>query len=391
MAQKAVDGDFVRRMVLGTGSFAKVIMVDKVNGSDKGKTYAMKVLNKKKILQQKQATHTMTERRVLGKTFDHPFIVSLKYAYQTKSTLNFVMDFCAGGELYYHMTRNGRFSLERSTFYTAELLLALEYLHSFNVVYRDLKPENVLVATDGHIKLADFGLSKEGIIDDCTGADTFCGTPEYLAPEILHRQAYGTAVDWWSLGMLTFEMLTGLPPWYSKNRQVMFQGICFGELQFPANGSVSSSAQDFISGLLIRDPRRRIEKVQNLKKHIFFSEMNFDDLVAKRISPPWIPERNKLYFDSLYTRLPYEDLIDQTLVVNELSTVSPLFPSSFVDKAFNGFSYTAPTSISTLNNQESKDDETASASRSCTPVESTVDDMHDDCFGQFNLELDENM
>jgi hypothetical protein len=209
-ARKASDADFKRLIVLGHGTFARVVLVQSLIPSDKSGLFAMKILQKKLIIAKKQTSHTMTERSILGRCSSHPFLVSLRYAFQTPETLNLVIDFCAGGELYYHLSRLGRFPESRSLFYAAELTMALEHLHSFNVVYRDLKPENVLIAGDGHIMLADFGLSKEGVRDPTNGTDTFCGTPEYLAPEILGRVSHGKAVDWWSLGILLFEMLYGL-------------------------------------------------------------------------------------------------------------------------------------------------------------------------------------
>ena len=135
------------------------------------------------------------------------------------------MDYCAGGELFFHLGKEGRFSEERSKFYAAEIVLALEHLHSLRIIYRDLKPENVLLDEKGHVRLTDFGLSKEGIKHNACGANSFCGTPEYLAPEILNRSGHGFAVDWWSLGALVYEMLTGLPPFYSKDREVLFEKI----------------------------------------------------------------------------------------------------------------------------------------------------------------------
>ena len=183
---------------------------------------------------------------------------------QTQDKLFFVLDYCAGGELFFHLVctlfcrynafhtilsksqgKAGRFPETRAKFYAAEIVLALEYVHSLDVIYRDLKPENVLLDSQGHVRLTDFGLSKEGVSDHSSGATSFCGTPEYIAPEVLLRQGHGRAVDWWSLGALLFEMLTGLPPFYSRNRQTMFEKIMQADLQCPE--CVSPVAQDLLS------------------------------------------------------------------------------------------------------------------------------------------------
>lgn len=228
--------------VVGKGAFGKVLVVRK---KDTGRVYAMKVLEKQSIIKRKQVAHTQTERRVLGFT-RHSFIVGLHFAFQNKERLFFVLDYCAGGELFFHLSRLGRFQEPMARFYTAELVLALEHLHSKGVVYRDLKPENVLLDSKGHIRLADFGLSKEGVNSAHAGTSSFCGTPEYLAPEILDRQpgGYGTAVDWWSLGMLLFEMLTGLPPWYTKDRKKLYAKLRSAPLVFPEY--VGGVARDLI-------------------------------------------------------------------------------------------------------------------------------------------------
>ncbi|GBG33508.1 Protein kinase, putative [Hondaea fermentalgiana] len=377
--RKVSNRDFKRLMTLGTGSFAQVVLVQSRLRADQGKLYAMKVLDTHKIIKQKQQAHTMTERSVLGQTSNHPFIVSLKYAYRTASTLNLVMDFCSGGELYFHLSRVGRFSEGRAKFYTAELVLALEHLHKFDVVYRDLKPENVLIASDGHVMLADFGLSKEGIRECTNGTDTFCGTPEYLAPEVLFRSGHGTAVDWWSLGILLFEMLTGLPPWYSKNRHEMFDGICRRELVFPDSTSVhiSTAAKDLIRGLLQKDPRHRFGTgpVEVIKYHDFFRDIDLDAVLAKDVPVPWKPDAGKLYFDEVYTQIPFESAggsgnkmsragkpplapgvgasssssshssNSPVSMRDEMMAASPLYPSSFMEHAFSGFSYTDPDAL----------------------------------------------
>lgn len=215
--------------LIGKGSFGKVFLVrDKASGN----LYAMKVLKKDYIKRKNQVEHTRTERSVLGNV-RHPFIVGLNMAFQTADKLFFVLDYCSGGELFFHLGKVGRFTEERAKFYAAQITLALEYVHSLGIIYRDLKPENVLLDRNGNVRLTDFGLSKEGVLDHSSGANSFCGTPEYIAPEVILRQGHGRAVDWWSLGALLYEMITGLPPFYSRNRETMFEKIMKADLTFP--------------------------------------------------------------------------------------------------------------------------------------------------------------
>ena len=271
--------------VIGKGSFGKVMLVKK---KDTGNIYAMKVLSKPNIVQKKQVEHTKTERRVLGCTV-HPFIVTLHYAFQTSQKLYFVLDYCPGGEIFFHLGRQGSFPENLAVFYTAEIALALFHLHDLGVIYRDLKPENLLIDDLGHIKLADFGLSKEGIKANSEGTHSFCGTAEYLAPEIINHSGHGTGVDWWSLGMVLFEMLTGLPPWYTKDRAKLFHRVKHSKLRFPIN--VSPAARSLISGLLTKEPEERLGKDKDaIKDHPLFAGINWDMLLARKIKPPFVPK-----------------------------------------------------------------------------------------------------
>jgi len=292
--------------VIGKGSFGKVYLVKEIKTGD---MYALKVLRKDNIIKRNQVEHTKTERNVLGYV-KHPFIVGMNMAFQSKDKLYFVLDYCAGGELFFHLGKLGKFPEPRARFYAAEIVLAISYVHSLDIIYRDLKPENVLLDARGHIRLTDFGLSKEGISSSSSGANSFCGTPEYLAPEILNRQGHGRAVDWWSLGALLYEMLTGLPPFYCQDRERLFEKIRKSELHYPA--SLSRPAKYVLRGLLTRDPSTRLGSgpgdAEDIKCHEFFSDIDWDELATGETATPWRPQiSNSLdtsQFDKEFTSMP---------------------------------------------------------------------------------------
>jgi serum/glucocorticoid-regulated kinase 2 len=241
--------------VLGKGSFGKVVLVQKRSGQERGGLFAMKILRKMHLLKRGQIERTRTERKVLAKV-DHPFIMKLHFAFQTDEKLFLVLDYCAGGELFFHLSRHRRFPEKYTRFYAAELLLALGHLHQHGIIYRDLKPENVLLDSDGHVKLGDFGLAKAGIKHPYRGAMSMCGTPEYMAPEILQQEGHGFCVDYWGLGMLTYEMMTGLPPWYTTDKSLLYRRLRSAPLDIPRYFAPSVSS--YVCSLLRRDPRRRL-------------------------------------------------------------------------------------------------------------------------------------
>lgn len=289
MAGPQLD-DFTLVKVLGKGSYGKVMLVRREQERAEGKSqlYAMKMLRKDNVVKRNQVEHTRTERNVL-ETVCHPFIVTLHYAFQTPKKLYLVMEYCPGGELFFHLSRAGCFSEGRTRFYVAETSSAIAYLHKMNVIYRDLKPENLLIDEEGHCKVTDFGLSKEGI-EDNHSAMTMCGTPEYLAPEILDKKGHGKAVDWYSVGALTFEMLTGLPPFYTKDRQKLFERIRRGELEYP--DGVSRLSKAFLQALLHRNPDQRLGGTvggEEVKNHAFFQSLDWKALEERRVKPPFTP------------------------------------------------------------------------------------------------------
>eukprot|EP01133_Synstelium_polycarpum_P012976 gene12976-15251_t len=275
--------DFDLLNLVGKGSFGKVIQVRK---KDTGEIYAMKVLSKKHIVDHKEVEHTLSERNILQK-INHPFLVNLNYSFQTEDKLYFILDYVNGGELFYHLQREKKFTEERVRYYGAEIVLALEHLHLSGVIYRDLKPENLLLTNEGHICMTDFGLCKEGLNSPQDKTVTFCGTPEYLAPEVLQGNGYGKQVDWWSFGSLLFEMLTGLPPFYSQDVQEMYKKIMGERLQFPAH--ISVDARSLLEQLLERDPEKRLTDPNIIKRQPFFRTIDWEALFQKKIPPPFIP------------------------------------------------------------------------------------------------------
>ncbi|CAI7786359.1 unnamed protein product, partial [Closterium sp. NIES-54] len=221
----------------------------------------------------------------------HPFLVPLRWALQSETRLFLILDFMPGGELFFHLKRERRFKDDRARLYAAELLLALGHLHSLGVIYRDLKPENILLDAQGHVRIADFGLAKEHIADN-SSASTFCGTPEYLAPEVLGGKGHGRAVDWWSLGILLFEMVVGVPPFYDRNVNIMYNKIVNAPLVFPITVT-NFYLRDLISKLLVREPSLRLgagpTDAAEIMRHEFFRGMDWDRLYAREVPPPFVP------------------------------------------------------------------------------------------------------
>jgi len=299
----------------------------KVRKRDTGKVYAMKILNKDMIVQRQELEHAKAEKSVLQKLV-HPFLVNLNYSFQTSDKLYFVMDFVNGGELFFHLQQDKKFSENRARFYLAEISCGLEYLHAHGVIYRDLKPENLLLTADGHICMTDFGLAKEGLMCDDARTSTFCGTPEYLAPEVLNGEEYGKPVDWWSFGTLMFEMLNGLPPFYCEDVQKMYQRIISAPLNIPS--SFSADTKDLIEKLLDRSPKTRLSDPKLIRAHPFFKTIDWEKLESKEVKPPFIP--------------PVKDaestvMIDKGFLA-ENPTLSPTLDSKLSDlPTIDGFTY----------------------------------------------------
>ncbi|SPN96815.1 related to protein kinase sck1, cAMP-dependent [Cephalotrichum gorgonifer] len=337
--------DFQILKLIGRGTFGQVYQVRK---KDTERIYAMKVLSKKVIVQKKEVAHTVGERNILVRTAtsDSPFIVGLKFSFQTPSDLYLVTDYMSGGELFWHLQKEGRFDEKRAKFYIAELILAIQHLHDNDIVYRDLKPENILLDANGHIALCDFGLSKANLTKNDT-TNTFCGTTEYLAPEVLlDESGYTKMVDFWSLGVLVFEMCCGWSPFYADDTQQMYKNIAFGKVKFPQR-ALSQEGKNFVKGLLNRNPRHRlgaIDDAEELKRHPFFADIDWDLLAKKLISPPFKPKlksaEDVAYFDPEFTNALTNDSSLQHRADNlgkGFAASTPLSPS--VQANFKGFTY----------------------------------------------------
>uniref|UniRef100_A0A8B9CXB4 non-specific serine/threonine protein kinase n=1 Tax=Anser brachyrhynchus TaxID=132585 RepID=A0A8B9CXB4_9AVES len=279
--------DFDYLKLLGKGTFGKVILVRE---KASGKYYAMKILKKEVIIAKDEVAHTLTESRVLKNT-RHPFLTSLKYSFQTKDRLCFVMEYVNGGERDFKLNRQIIFSCMRA---------------HVELFFPDTQLENLMLDKDGHIKITDFGLCKEGITDAAT-MKTFCGTPEYLAPEVLEDNDYGRAVDWWGLGVVMYEMMCGRLPFYNQDHEKLFELILMEDIKFPR--TLSADAKSLLSGLLIKDPNKRLgggpDDAKEIMRHSFFAGVNWQDVYDKKLVPPFKPqvtsETDTRYFDEEFT------------------------------------------------------------------------------------------
>jgi len=275
--------DFELLDTLGTGSFGRVRLVKFKQDSN---FYALKMLKKSEVIYLKQVEHVKTEKALLEQ-IDHPFIVCLKGAFQDDKVLYLMMEYIIGGEFFSHLRKAGRFPNDVSIFYAAQIALVFEYLHDKMILYRDLKPENLLLDKEGNCKVTDFGFAKK--VEYRTW--TLCGTPEYLAPEIILSKGHGKAVDWWALGILMYEMLAGYPPFYDEDPLGIYQKILEGKIKFPWH--FDRHSKDLIKKLLTADLTKRLGNLKggadDIKKHKWFSNMNFADLFDKKVKPPIQP------------------------------------------------------------------------------------------------------
>ncbi|XP_062189631.1 serine/threonine-protein kinase AtPK1/AtPK6-like [Phragmites australis] len=323
--------DFEILKLVGQGAFGKVFQVRKKRTSE---IYAMKVMRKDKILENNHAEYMKAEREILTKV-DHPFIVQLRYSFQTRYRLYLVLDFINGGHLFFQLYKQGLFREELARIYTAEIVSAVAHLHANGIMHRDLKPENILLGADGHAMLTDFGLAKEFRED--TRSNSMCGTLEYMAPEIILGRGHDKAADWWSVGILLFEMLTGKAP-YVGNRDKVQQKIVKEKLKLPP--FLSSEAHSLLKGLLHKEANKRLGSgpggSDEIKNHKWFKPINWRKLEARQMQPSFRPNVAGLTcianFDECWTRTPVLD--------------SPVTtPASGGHSNFAGFTYVRPAPI----------------------------------------------
>ncbi|XP_069708343.1 ribosomal protein S6 kinase alpha-2 isoform X2 [Phaenicophaeus curvirostris] len=340
--EKADPSQFELLKVLGQGSYGKVFLVRKIKGSDAGQLYAMKVL-KKATLKVRDRVRSKMERDILAEV-NHPFIVKLHYAFQTEGKLYLILDFLRGGDLFTRLSKEVMFTEEDVKFYLAELALALDHLHGLGIIYRDLKPENILLDEEGHIKITDFGLSKEAIDHD-KRAYSFCGTIEYMAPEVVNRRGHTQSADWWSFGVLMFEMLTGSLPFQGKDRKETMALILKAKLGMPQ--FLSTEAQSLLRALFKRNPSNRLgagfDGVEEIKRHPFFVTIDWNKLYRKEIKPPFKPAvgrpEDTFHFDPEFT--------------SRTPTDSPgVPPSANAHHLFRGFSFIASNLVQEPSQQD---------------------------------------
>ncbi|KAG6403971.1 hypothetical protein SASPL_136205 [Salvia splendens] len=330
-AEKLGPGDFEIMRVIGKGAFGKVFQVRMKRKSGGGDgIFAMKVMKKDTIIKNNHVDYMRAQRDILTKVV-HPFIVQLQYSFQTKSKLYLILDFINGGHLFYHLYRQGIFSEDQARVYTAEIVSAVSHLHENRIVHRDLKPENILMDADGHIMLTDFGLSKE--ISESSRSNSLCGTTEYMAPEILLSKGHNKNADWWSVGILLYEMLTGKPPFVHANRKKLQEKIIKEKLKLPPR--LTSEAHSLLKGLLQKDAVNRLGSgprgAEEIKSHKWFRTINWKKIEERELVPKFKPDVSGQdcteNFDKCWTAMPLDD--------------SPA-PTPTAGEHFHGYTYIAP-------------------------------------------------
>nr|XP_027194861.1 protein kinase C iota type-like [Dermatophagoides pteronyssinus] len=339
--------DFELLRVIGRGSYAKVLMVELKQTQ---RIYAMKVIKKELVTDDEDIDWVQTEKHVFETASNYPFLVGLHSCFQTQSRLFFVIEFVRGGDLMFHMQQQRRLPEEHARFYAAEITLALNFLHERGIIYRDLKLDNVLLDHEGHIKLTDYGMCKEGIRKgDTTG--TFCGTPNYIAPEILRGEEYGFEPDWWALGVLLYEMLAGRSPFDivgatdnpdQNTEDYLFQVILEKTIRIPR--SISTKAQSALKGFLNKNPQERLgchpdTGIFDIQSHPFFKSIDWELLEAKQVQPPYKPkletDRDLKHFDRQFTDEPVRLTPDDLRVIEKID-----------QSEFEGFEYVNPLLMS---------------------------------------------
>ena len=281
--------DFKILRVLGREIFGKVCLVEYIPTHE---IYSMKGLKKEVLIEQDQIENTLKEKEIL-QTIDYPLLCGLVFCFQNQEKIFFVTPYLSGGELFQHLRKFRHFDEDKARFYGAQIALALQYLHNKGIIYRDLKPENILMDENGYLRLTDFGMAKK--LKNNEKATSFCGTPEYLAPEIIKMEGHDRMADWWSFGILLFEMLCGFPPFYVENLDNMYELIKNGPVKFPKKIHLNEDTKDIIRRLLEKNPKKRLgyeDGIEEIKKHPFFSPIDFDLIEQKKLPAPFIPKLN---------------------------------------------------------------------------------------------------
>lgn len=328
------DFEFIK--VLGKGSFGKVMLASK-KGTDE--VYAVKVLKKEVIIQDDDVECTMTEKRILALSAKHPFLTALHSCFQTEDRLFFVMEYVNGGDLMFQIQRARKFDEPRARFYAAEVTLALMFLHRHGIIYRDLKLDNILLDAEGHCKIADFGMCKEGMVPGKT-TQTFCGTPDYIAPEILQEQEYDASVDWWALGVLMYEMMAGQPPFEADNEDDLFESILHDDVLYPV--WLSREAVNILKGFMTKNPAKRLGCVKAhggeraiLVHPFFLDKINWEALEERKVQAPFKPKiKSKLDVNNFDKDFTSEEAV--------LTPVDPNLMKIINQEEFSGFSFVNP-------------------------------------------------
>lgn len=279
-----VKSDFNLGRTLGTGAFGRVRFVTHIST---GQHYALKMLKKAVVIKMKQVDHILNERNIL-QSLDHPFIVNMHGSFHDSMYVFMLLEYVVGGEFYTRLRKVGRLDTNAARFYAAQITSIFEYCHERNIVYRDLKPENILLMADGYVKMADFGFAK--VVEKRTY--TLCGTPEYIAPEVLLNKGHGKPVDWWTLGVFIYEMCVGFPPFVDEDPMGVYRKILLGKVNFPK--TLDKNAKSLDKHLLTAELGKRYGNLKNgvedVKRHRWFKTISWDDLVNKRVEAPFIPQ-----------------------------------------------------------------------------------------------------